>query len=155
VATIYVVTGSSGYWADASTWNVCFKTTREAAEEIQKLCQAQADEYNRWREKTRSLKKSFFKRHAQLENDEFYTEEQARRAAMFDKWFSYDREGARYRVETVSEDPAVDPSWIEREKWFADYQEKQRAEQLAHCTVDDRTPFAKLGDLLKSKLTLR
>ena len=153
MATIFVVTGSSGYWADASTWNVCFKTTKEAAEEVRALCQRQADEYNKWREKRRSLKKSFFKRHTQLENDEFYAEEQAKRAAMFDKWFSYDREGARYRVETVSEDPAVDPSWIERQQWLADYQAKQVAEQMRHCTVDDRSAFAKLGDLLK--LTLK
>ena len=152
MATVYVVMGSSGEWADAQTWNVCFKPTKEAAEEIRKLCQAQADEYVRWYLKKRPLSKSFFKRHSVLENEEFSNEENAKRDAMFDKWFSADRDGAKYYVSSLSEDPAVDPRWIDQQAWWKNWQEEQRAEQLKHCTLEDRGPIAKLGDLLKSKL---
>lgn len=155
MATIYIVLGSSGEWADATTWNVCFRSTAEEAEEIRKLCQAQADEYCRWHRKKRPISKSFFKRHSQLENDEFAAEEKAKRDAMFDKWFSWDRDGAKYYVHTLSENPTADPRWIAQQAWWENWQDEQRAEQLKHCTLDDRSAFAKLGDLIKSKLTLR
>lgn len=155
MATIYIVIGSSGEWADATTWNVCFKTTKEEAEEVRKLCQEQADEYCRWHKKRRPLSRSFFKRHSQLENDEFAAEDKAKRDLMFDKWFSYDRDGAKYYVDSLSENPSVDPRWIAQEAWWRNWQDEQRAEQLQHCTLDDRSAFAKLGDLIKQKLTMK
>lgn len=154
MTTIYVVLGSTGEWADASTWNVCYKTTKEAAEEARVRCQKEADDYYKWRQHRRP-QKSFMRRHNRLEQEEYAAEEAARRAAMFDKFFSCDYTGTRYRVDTLSEDPATDPMWISREQWWVAWQAEQVAEQLKHCTVDDRSPFAKLGDLLKSKLTIR
>jgi len=45
--------------------------------------------------------------------------------------------------------------WHQRQAWWNNWLAEQVAEQMKHCTVDDRSPFAKLGDLLKAKLTLR
>lgn len=154
MATIYVVLGSSGEWVDAKTWNVCFRSSEAAAEEVRARCQREADEYCKWRQKKRPHF-SFRRRHAHLNNEEWMAEDQAQRAAMFDKWFSWDYTGAKYYVDSLSEDPAADPRWAAHQahwdKWLAD----QVAEQMKHCTVDDRSAFAKLGDLLKAKLTLR
>jgi hypothetical protein len=155
VATIYVVIGSSGFWADATTWNVCFKSTKEEADAVCKLCQEQADEYTRWYKKKRPISRSFFKRHTPLQEEEFAAEEQAKREAMFDKWFSWDRDGAKYVVHTLAENPSEDPRWLDHQAWWKNWQDEQRAEQLKHCTLDDRSAFAKLGDLIKAKLTMK
>jgi hypothetical protein len=154
MATIYIVLGTCGEWADHEKWNVCFKASMEEAESVRKMCQEQAEEYCKWRQKRRPHF-SFRRRHAHLNDEEWRNEDQARRAAMFDKWFSWDYTGTKYYVESVSDDPAADPRWAAHQahwdKWLAD----QVAEQMKHCTIDDRSPFAKLGDLIKSKLTMR
>lgn len=150
MATIYVVIGTTGEWADSSTWNVCYRTTKEEADKICDLCQAQADEYLAWMKKRPA--KSFLKRHSWLENYSWQEEDRARRAMMFDKWFSHDFTGTAYSVRSLSEDPAADPDFFQYLAMRKQWEDDQRAEQLKHCTVDDRSPIAKLGDLIKSKL---
>lgn len=152
MATIYVVLGTTGEWADREQWNVCFKPTQAEAEEVRALCQAQADDYYRWYYDRRP-KKSFLRRHDQIRNLEFRDEMEARREAMFDKWFSCDYTKTKYYVFSLSEDPSVDPRWIEHKAWWKNWEAERLAEQ--GFTLDDRSPIAKLGDLLRRKLTLR
>jgi len=154
MATVYVVIGHTGEWADASTWNVCFKETREEAEVVLARCQKEANEYFKFRQKKRP-QKSFLRRLSRFEDEEYRAQEEGLRNAMFDKWFQCDYTGTRYRIDTLSTDPAEDPGWIQRQAWWANWQAEQVAEQMKHCTIDDRGPIAKLGDLLKNKLTLR
>lgn len=152
--TIYIILGTTGEWADREKWNVCWVESKEEAETLRALCQKQGEDYFKWRQKTRP-QRSFLRRHSPIRDEEYRAEETAFRAAMFDKFFSCDYTGTKYHVEAISKNPAVDPRWIAQQEWWAKWQAEQLAEQMRHCTVDDRGPFAKLGDLLKSKLTLR
>jgi len=153
MTTVYIVLGTTGEYADREQWNVCFKETEEEARKVRDLCQKQADEYCLW--KKRRPSKSFMRRLSRYEDEEYRAEEMGKRAAMFDKFFSCDYTGTRYYVQSLSTDPADDPLWHQRQAWWNNWLAEQVAEQMKHCTVDDRSPFAKLGDLLKAKLTLR
>jgi len=154
MATVYIVVGATGEWADREKWNVCFCRTREAAETTRDMCQQQGDEYFKMRHKKRP-QRSFLRRHSHIRDEEYRAEEKAVREAMFDKFFSCDYTGTKYYVEEVGNEPENDPRWIAHQAWWENWQAERVAEQMKHCTVDDRSAFSRLGDLLKSKLTLR